>query len=60
MICKGWEKTNLFQSFNPYSQMEILRVNVTKFSFSSNLTQEINTYDPIDFNCNYLNCEEET
>jgi len=35
-------------------------MNVTKFSFSSNLTQEIETCDPIDFNCNYPNYEEDT
>lgn len=40
--------------------MEILKMNVTKFSFSSNLTQEIETCDPIDFNCNYPNYEEDT
>jgi hypothetical protein len=30
MIYEGWEKTSLFQSFNPYFQMEVLRVNATK------------------------------
>jgi hypothetical protein len=60
MICKGWEKTSLFQNFNPYFQMEVLGVNAIKFSFSSNLTQEIDTCDPIDFNYNYPNCEKDT
>ncbi len=39
--------------------MKVLGMNATKFSFSSNLTQEIDTCDPIDFNYNYPNCEED-
>jgi hypothetical protein len=53
-------KKSLFQSFHSYYQMEVLRVNVTKFSFSSNLTEEINTCDSIDFHYNYLNYDKDT
>ncbi len=60
MIYKGWKKTSLFQSFNPYFQLEVLGVNVTKLSFSSNLTEKIDICDPIDFNYNYPNREEDT
>jgi hypothetical protein len=34
IICKGWEKVGLFQSFNPIFQMEALRMNeLLNFNF---------------------------
>jgi hypothetical protein len=34
IICKGWEKTSLLQSFNPNFQMEVLGMNeLLKFYF---------------------------
>jgi hypothetical protein len=39
MICKGWEKTSPFQSFNLNFHMETSIVNATKILFSSNHTQ---------------------
>jgi hypothetical protein len=60
MICKGWEKTCLLQSFNLDFQMEALRVNMTKALFSSNLTQEIEICDPIHPDDNDLDIEEDT
>jgi hypothetical protein len=41
MICKGWEKIDLFQNFNPNFQMEALGMNGTKVLFSLNLTHEL-------------------
>jgi hypothetical protein len=40
--------------------MGALEVNATKFSSSSNLTEEIDTCNIIVFNCNYPNREEDT
>jgi hypothetical protein len=60
MICKGWEKTCLLQSFNLDFQMEALGVNTIKTLLSSNLTQEIKICDPIDLDDNDLDIEEDT
>jgi len=60
MICKGWEKTCLLQSFNLDFQMEALGVNTIKVLFSSNFTQEIEICDLIDRNDSDLDIEEDT
>jgi hypothetical protein len=60
MICKGWEKISLLQSFNLDFQMETYGVNATKTLFSSNFTQEIDICDPIDLDDNDLDLKENT
>ncbi len=46
MTLKGWRQTGLLSSFIPTFQTEPLRVNATKFLFSSDLTKEVKIEDP--------------